>query len=107
MIQVNTQSERLRTLPPKIVTGLAGAAGDVLPNRLQDSKVEHEVVYRMIQNLDANNPIFVSYGSDCGVTSFHKELGALQDLNVPTMERVSVWSSNAWSVATIEMMRLV
>lgn len=114
MVTVNTQCERLSTLAPKVVSGAANASGDVLPNALTDSQMDTKLVYRMIQNLDANNSIYVAYGCNCTnaagpgnapVGLFHKILGPLQDLNVPTLERVSVWSTNAWSVATIVMRR--
>ncbi len=105
MINVSTQCERLTTIPPLIVSGAGGSKADVLPNRISDPKYIRDVVFRMIQNLDPNNAIYVAYGSDCTAVNYHKVLGALQDLNVPTMERVSVFSANAWSVATVEMTR--
>ena len=63
-----------------------------------------QVVYRVLQNVGADL-VYVCIGDTASLNKYHKILGQYVDMNITSLERVSVYSPSAGGVACIEQYR--
>lgn len=119
MINITQQCESLVTMPLPPVSGNADTSKDVLPDRRQTPSTQAGVVpannpnatglkyaYRSVQNT-SGSVINVAFGRQATALDFNIQLPQYASWSVYTLENVSVYGANAWSVAVTEIVRPV
>jgi hypothetical protein len=109
---LNVAEHNLYTDPPRIVAVAAATPTEVLPN--EQNVRTGEIAYRYIQNTDANNDLYYSFGlskadgtAQCdNVALYHGMLKPSGQLDCSNQrQRVCVYSVGGATVATVIIRR--
>lgn len=100
MFPVVQQCENLDISEPKLIVVPTANAVDILPDAVNHKKY----AYRLFQNTGAND-IYISYGSEASILSYHFKVPSGTVWNVSVTQRVSAIALVAGSVSVVEMTR--
>jgi len=93
----------LQTLPTPPISGNAGEVKEVLPDRRGNNvKSNITIGYRVIQNCSGAE-ILVAFGQPASATMWNVIVPDRQQLNISSLESVSVYCASAWVVSIIEL----